>query len=59
MEMSGVILGVVQPPTTGFHIVQKEGTNVLKKKTGLSRPNSLASVHAHDQGQGQDQQELV
>lgn len=44
MEMSGVILGVVKPPTQGFHIVQKEGTNVLKKKNGMSRPNSLASV---------------
>lgn len=33
MELSGVILGIVKPPTQGFHIVQKESQTLLKKKS--------------------------
>lgn len=53
MEMSGVILGIVKPPTQGFHIVQKEGTTVKKH---MSRPTSLASIPSLAQ---QPSQELV
>jgi hypothetical protein len=44
MELTGVILGMVNPPTQGFHIVQKEGTKVQKSTEALSRQNSLASM---------------
>ena len=44
MELTGVILGMVNPPTQGFHIVQKEGTKVQKSTEALSRHNSLASM---------------
>ena len=44
MELTGVILGIVAPPTQGFHIVQKEGTKVQKSAEAMSRNNSLASM---------------
>jgi egghead protein (zeste-white 4 protein) len=44
MELSGVVLGIVAPPTQGFHIVQKEGTKVQKSTGAMSRNSSLASI---------------
>jgi egghead protein (zeste-white 4 protein) len=41
MELSGVILGIFKPPTEGFHIVQKEGSNVMKS---LQSSNELAAA---------------
>lgn len=40
MELTGVVLGIVSPPTKGFHIVEKEGSALKKTIQSSGEPSN-------------------